>query len=147
MNIKVIYHSKTGNTKKVAEAIAKSISASVEPISENTKVETLDILFIGGGVYWGKVDSTIETFIKKLSAKNVKNAVVFGTFGGMNKAILSMQDLLRKQGINVIDKSFGCKGAVLFTLNLVNHNHPNEEDLKAAKKFANGVVQDIKNTK
>ena len=147
MNIKVIYHSKTGNTKKIAEAIAESIGASVEPISKNIKVDTLDILFIGGGVYFGRADSTTETFIKKLSAENVKNAVVFGTFGGMNKAILSMKDLLRKQGINVIDRSFGCKGAVLLLLNLVNRKHPNEEDLEAAKEFAIGVVQDIKNTK
>ena len=72
---------------------------------------------------------------------NVKFAVVFGTFGGMNKAISSMKDLLSKQGVNVIDKSFGCKGAAWLVL---NRKHPNEEDLEAAKEFARSIVQEIK---
>ena len=64
MNIKVVYHSRTGNTKKIAEAIAESVSASVETISENIKVDAIDILFLGDGVYAGKIDSTTETLLK-----------------------------------------------------------------------------------
>lgn len=142
MNIKVIYHSKTGNTKKVAEAIAASIGVIAEPISDDIKFGTLDILFIGDGVYGGKADSKTEMFIKKLSAKNVKAAVVFGTFGGMTKAITSMKELLREQGVNVIDKSFGCRAKSWLIL---NRKHPDEQDLKAAKEFACNLVQEIKN--
>lgn len=138
-----MYHSKTGNTRKIAEAIAEAVGASVEPISENINLNPLDILFIGDGVYGGKVDSKTEKFIKTLNAKKVKNAIVFGTYGGMNKAITSMKELLMEQGINVIDKSFGCRGGAWL---LLNRNHPNDQDLAAAKEFAQTAVNEIKNT-
>ena len=39
MNIKVVYHSESGSTKKVAEAIAAAVDVSAEPITEDMKIE------------------------------------------------------------------------------------------------------------
>jgi flavodoxin len=50
MKIAVIYHSRGGNTKIVAEAIAKAAGVSAEPIHVPLDAP-VDLLLIGGGVY------------------------------------------------------------------------------------------------
>ena len=142
MNIKVMYHTKTGNTKKVAEAIAEAVGTLEEPISENNNFDITDILFTGDGVYKGKMNAKTENFIKSLNADKIKNVAVFGTFGGQNKAINGMKELLEKQGIKLVDKSFGCKGRAWI---IMNRNHPVEQDLKDAKEFASNIVKEINN--
>jgi flavodoxin len=51
MDIKVLYHSTTGNTKKVAEAIAAEAGVIAQPLTEASGSTSTDILFIGDGVY------------------------------------------------------------------------------------------------
>ncbi|MHB1394576.1 MAG: flavodoxin family protein, partial [Clostridia bacterium] len=125
MNIKVMYHSKTGNTKKLAESMAGALGTSAEQISPNSLVEPIDMLFIGDGVYMGGPDSVTASFIKTLNGRLVKNAAVFGTFGGQKKAITIMKELLKKQGINVLDESFGCRGK---SWAILNRKHPSSDD-------------------
>ncbi|MHB1394563.1 MAG: flavodoxin family protein [Clostridia bacterium] len=141
MNVKVMYHSKTGNTRKLAEAMAEALGIAAEPINEKSIVEPvdepIDMLFIGDGVYAGGSDRITTSFIKTLNGSLVKNAAVFGTYGGQKKAVTKMKELLKKQGINAIDESFGCRGKCWA---IFNRKHPSEEDLKAAKVFAKGVA-------
>lgn len=140
MKIKVIYNSKTGNTKKVAEAIAGAVGTSAEPISPSIRFHSLDILFIGSGVYWGNLNGKTKEFIETLNSKQIKNVAIFGTFGHSQNAIKSMKNLLKKQGINVVDKSFGCQGGFF----ILNSKRPDEQDLAGAKEFACEVVKEIK---
>ena len=51
MNIKVMYHSSTGNTEKLAKAIADTVNAKAEPIGSSaaTISKPIDLLFIGDG--------------------------------------------------------------------------------------------------
>ncbi len=137
MNVKVMYHSKTGNTKKLAESMAGALGIAAEEITENSLVvpidEPIDMLFIGDGVYAGRPDRVTASFIRTLNGSLVKNAAVFGTYGGQKKGITIMKELLRKQGINAVDESFGCRGKCWA---IFNRKHPSEEDLQAAKTFA-----------
>lgn len=137
MKIKVVYHSRGGNTKKIAEVIAKAVGTSAGTIIENNNFDGADILFLGDGIYAGNLDKGTESFIKALTPDKVKNVAVFGTYAGQTKAIDRMKDLLRKQGINVLEDSFGCKGKFMF---FINRKHPDIDDLKAAEKFAKKVV-------
>jgi flavodoxin len=145
MNIKVMYHSKTGNTKKLAESMAGALGIAAEQISESSLVEPvdeqIDMLFIGDGVYAGGPHRVTASFIKTLNGRLVKNAAVFGTFGGQKKAITIMKELLKKQGINVLDDSFGCRGK---SWAILNRKHPSTEDLSAANEFAQSAVKNIK---
>jgi flavodoxin len=141
MNISVKYHSTTGNTKKVAEAISEATGVVAGQISDNTTVEAADLLFIGDGIYAGKVNINTVNFIKTLNGDKVKNAAVFGTYGGQDKAIADMKELLKAQGINVIEDSFGCKGKAWF---FFNRQHPDAQELANAKEFANNVVNKLK---
>lgn len=69
----------------------------------------------------------------------VKSAAVFGTFGHYRKALISMQKLLEKQGINVINKSFGSRGG----LAVLSSKHLGEQDLENAKEFAYDAIKEI----
>ncbi len=62
MNIAVRYYSRSGNTKLLAEAIAKGVG--VEAISvdaANSKIEKeVDVLFIGGALYAYGLDKHLK---------------------------------------------------------------------------------------
>ena len=144
MKIKIMYHSSTGNTKKIAEAIASAANVSAETITENYKLsEPIDLLFIGDGVYAAKMSKKTSLFIDTLNSSLVKNAAVFGTYGGQDKAIVAMTALLKNKDIHVCTESFACKGQSWF---LANRNHPNKADLDNAIKFANDIISSIKNS-
>ena len=143
MKIKVIYHSSTGNTKKIAEIIASAVNVSAEAITENYKLsEPIDLLFIGDGIYAGRMNKKTKAFIDTLDSSLVLNAAVFGTYGGEDKVIITITSILKDKGINVCSENFACKGkAWLFA----NRNHPDKTDLDNAANFANNIVESIKN--
>lgn len=74
MNIEVRYLSKSGNTKKLADAIARELGITAKPITQAVPTNT-DILFLGGAVYWGGINGELKDFIKTLGGKVKKTAV------------------------------------------------------------------------
>lgn len=63
MRVEVRYYSKTGNTKKLAEAVAKA--AGVEAKTTSSPImEGTDILFLGSSVYAAGVDD--EKFVRTI---------------------------------------------------------------------------------
>jgi Uncharacterized flavoproteins len=146
MNIKVVYHSSTGNTKKIADAIADTLSTKALSVSDpqNISSEPIDLLFIGDGIYAGKISKKTAKFIQNLNADNVKFAAVFTTYGGQNKAVDEMKQLLRNKKIRFVSESFDCKGQSWF---FMNRKHPNDIDVNAAREFAKKAVANITNGK
>jgi flavodoxin len=137
MNTKVVYHSKTGNTKKLAEAIADAVGTKAASLADAGKLDAVDLLFIGDGVYMGDMAPETRAFIESLDAKTIKKAAVFGTFGGQLKAVENMKKLLASRGIEVAGESFGCKGQSWFFL---NRNQPTPEALDGARDFAKKLL-------
>jgi flavodoxin len=134
MKTAVTYYSKTGHTKKIAEAIAQAAGCGAVTIAD-ISVDTVDMLFIGGSIYGGALDPSLVLFIGGLDAKKIKRAAVFSTYIKEPKALGLMKDILSKQGIPVKDE-FSCKGQFLF----MNRKHPDSADLEEAKKFAASVI-------
>jgi flavodoxin len=134
MKTAVTYYSKTGNTKKIAEAIAQAAGCTAVPIADILD-DTVDMLFIGGAIYGSKLDPSLASFIGGLDPKKIKRAALFSTYVSADRATGFMKDLLSKQGIPVTG-SFSCKGKFLFW----GRKHPNETDLEDAKKFAASVI-------
>lgn len=142
MKTRVVYHSQSGNTRKVAEAIAKAVNVTAEDIANGAELtDPVDLLFIGDGVYFGNMSKAARKYIDVLSGELIKNAVVFGTFGGVDKATGKMRDLLGKKGIKTGDV-FSCKGKAWLML---NRKHPNDGDLRNAGEFARRIVQALSN--
>lgn len=136
MSTMVIYHSVTGNTKKVAEAIAEAVGCSAQTVKDYSLDESADLMFIGGAIYGGKLNAVTDSFLKALTPEKVKRVVLFATSFKEARALKLMKGLLQKQGITVDDKSFLCKGKFLF----LNLRHPNKTELENAKAFAKIVI-------
>jgi flavodoxin len=140
MNIKVMYHSQTGNTAKVARAIAEEMGVQAEEITEGADIGMADLLFIGDGIYMGKPAEVTQHFIDKLAGCNVRYAAIFGTYGGQKKAIPMMKEALEKKGIIIFDEAFGCRGK---SWAILNRKHPDENDLAGAKQFAKWALNSM----
>jgi flavodoxin len=141
MNIRVVYHTRTGNTKLVAEAIADAVGATAEPIASAHAVAGADLLFLGDGLYAGTIDKKTKRFIESLDPSSAKTAAVFSTFGGQDKAGDILKSLLHRQGITVRPETFGCKGKAWWIL---NRGHPSSRDLHSAREFALSMVETCK---
>ena len=59
MKVAVRYQSRGGNTKEIAEAIAKAADVKAEPIDISID-EPVDVLFVGGGVYAHTIDPSLK---------------------------------------------------------------------------------------
>ncbi len=136
MNIRVIYHSRTGNTKKLAEAIADSVNCTAEPAESNSISGQIDLLFIGGAIYGGQIQKSIKKFIDSLDPGKIKLAAVFSTyFLGKTKAVSIIRKLLTDRGITVAEKSIVCRGKYLFFYS----RHPDAEELSQAGESAKRI--------
>ena len=141
MKTKVMYHSRSGNTKKIADAIAQTLGQVAEAVPSDYPLENVGLLFLGAGVYGGKADKKIVEFIRTLNTSRVKNIALFGTSaGGDSKHLNALKELIKGQGITVVDETFVCKGKFFF---FINSKNPNAEDLKQAQKFAKEVCDKL----
>jgi len=138
MKVHVVYFSQTGNTKKVADAIAEAFTCKAESIDTVSGITESDMLFIGAAVYATynhDVNPAIKAFLKMLDPSKVKTVAVFSTYAfgsSMGNLVRFAKDL----GLNVSEKSFACKGRFLF----FNPGAPGKKDLQNAKDFALRVV-------
>ena len=141
MKAKVLYHSKSGNTAKVAEAMAKATGQATEAIPPAYPLENVDILFLGAGIRMGKVDKKMEEFIRTLTPQRVKNIALFSTAGSPEGAVPAIKKLLEGKGINVLEESFVCKGKWFI---FMDRNHPSRDDLDKATSFAKKMMEKVK---
>lgn len=100
MKYAIRYQSRGGNTKAVAEILAKAFDAEaltvIHPIQKYT-----DILFLGGGVYGGKMDSSLRQFIMQLSPNKVGKIVAFSTTGSMDSTLRQIRKEAKLKEISV----------------------------------------------
>lgn len=103
MNVAVRYYSRSGNTRTVAEHIAKA--AGVEAISVDSYDaalnEKVDVLFIGGALYAYGIDDNLKKYLKELDGDKVGKAVVFSTSWLSKHALDLIKSGLAEKGIPV----------------------------------------------
>jgi flavodoxin len=82
MNICVLYVSHTGNTKRLAEALAEKLRAPMfnAASSAASDVEPFDLLVVGTPVMGLKPAPELLSFVEKLPAAGGKRAVLFSTY-------------------------------------------------------------------
>lgn len=138
MNIAVVYNTKGGSTKKIAAAIAQAAGVDAVQAAPDLKIENIDLLFIGDGVYGGNVSREMQEFVEGLGPQAVKKAAVFGTYGGGESGMNQLKKQLAGKGIELCAASFGCKGKAWW---FFNRGRPNDEDISRAKEFAKQAVK------
>ena len=131
MKFAVRYYTKTGNTKRLAEAVANELGVEALPISEGLN-EQADILFLGNSYYAFTIDPEVRTFIAGLSKDKVGKIVNFGSASLLTSTYKKVKAEAAKVGIPVDEKEFHCKGE----FKALHKGRPNEDDLKAAREFA-----------
>ena len=130
MEFQVIYFSKTGHTKKVAETIASELGVKAEDVKDAELNEDA-LVFLGSGCYGGKPAEIMTKFIEDNNFKS-RNVALFGTSAsGEGMEVKEMENILNTKEACIKGKFF-CKGKFLFT----NRGRPSDEDLDEAKKFA-----------
>ena len=83
MKIAVRYYTKTGNTKRLAEAVAEALGVEALPITEPV-TEPVDLLLLGNSYYAFTIDPEVRTFIRSLDRTMVGRIANFGTAAMMN---------------------------------------------------------------
>ena len=137
MNIAVRYYTKTGNTKRLAEAVAKAVGAEALPISTPIS-EPVDILFLGNSYYAFSIDPEVRTFIRTLDRNKVGRIVNFGSAAMLNSTWKKVKAEADKVGIAMDQREFHCRGE----FKAFHKGRPNEEDLAAAAEFAKSIVNE-----
>ena len=135
MKIAVRYYTKTGNTKRLAEAVAKAVGAEALPISTPV-TEPVDILFLGNSYYAFSIDPEVRRFIASLDKKLVRKIVNFGSAAMLNSTYKKVKAEADKVGIPVDEREFHCKGE----FKGIHKGKPDEEDCRAAARFAKELI-------
>ncbi|MBN1389519.1 MAG: flavodoxin [Candidatus Thermoplasmatota archaeon] len=133
--MQVIYFSRGGNTRKVAEAIADELNVTAVDVASAGAGSGL--VFLGSGNYRGMPGKGLMEFIKKNEFRNRKVALFGTSGGGQGRELLKMEEALVGKGAKVLGKFF-CRGQFIFFL---NHGKPDEEYLDRARKFAREMVR------
>lgn len=135
MKIAVRYYTKTGNTKRLAEAIAKAVGVEALPITAPV-TESVDVLFLGNSYYAFTIDPEVRRFVESLSKEKVGKIVNFGSAAMMNSTWKKVKAVADKVGISMDEREFHCKGE----FKGLHKGKPDESDLVAAAAFAKKIV-------
>ena len=134
MKVAVRYCTRSGNTKKVADAIAEEAHVKAEDI-EVPLPEDVDLLFLGSSLYGMDVDKRVYAFFDE-NTKKIGKIASFGTAASPASSVGAIEKLATEHGIPMADKSFRCYGS----FGMIHRDRPNEEDLKEARAFAGDVL-------
>ena len=136
MKFAVRYYTKTGNTKRLAEAVARAVGAEALPLSSPIE-EPVDILFLGNSYYAFNIDPEVRDFVRSLDSSKVGRIVNFGSAAMLNSTYKKVKAEADKVGVTMDEREFHCKGE----FKGLHNGRPNEEDLQAAAAFARKIAE------
>ncbi|MEE0901186.1 MAG: flavodoxin family protein [Methanobrevibacter sp.] len=134
MKIVIRYYTKTGNTKKLAEAISSAIGVEAKTVDEPL-TEDVDILFLGSAVYAAGIDAKIKDFIKNINV-NVCEVVNFSSAALIESTYKQVKKEVEAKGLKMSEDEFHCRGAFKF----VHRGKPDDNDLKNVREFAKRII-------
>lgn len=154
----IIYFSRTGNTKKVAEAMFETLDGekALQPMDEGQNIDAYDLVFVGFPVQSHSIPYKVETFLKRIPPN--KKIALFSTHGALRGHRLSKEAIeyaaVLTSKARVLG-TFSCRGKIsLHAREALNKSpehrewaemaasastHPDETDLAEAKTFARQV--------
>ena len=136
MKFAVRYYTKTGNTKRLAEAVARAVGAEALPLSSPIE-EPVDILFLGNSYYAFNIDPEVRDFVRSLDSCKVGRIVKFWSAAMLNSTYKKVKAEADKVGVTMDEREFHCKGE----FKGLHKGRPNEEDLQAAAAFARKIAE------
>lgn len=108
MNAAVVYFSRTGNTKRVAEAIAETAKAPAYEISqaEAAKIADVDLLIFGTPVEGASPAKEALAYLQSLPTVSGKKAIIFCTWKlfGNERTMKAIEKELSAKGYETVLK-------------------------------------------
>lgn len=168
MKILVAYSSLTGNTEKVAQAIAAAVGADIKKVGEAGDCAGYDLLLYG---FWVDRSSADKASCDFLSGLHGKRIVLFGTLGApavppYSEKCYANAAASVPEDNELLPEHFLCQGKIdpkiieMFKKLPADHHHamtkesmamfmaaakhPDEADLDAAASFAKNLVAGLK---
>lgn len=135
MKYAVRYYTKTGNTKKLAEAIAETLGVEALPISVPI-TEPVDLLFLGNSYYAFTIDPEVRDFVRSLDKSKVGKLVNFGSAAMLNSTYKKVKAEADKVGVPMDEREFHCRGE----FKGLHKGRPNADDVAAAAAFAKSFL-------
>lgn len=121
----VVYDTKYGNTKLVAESIlegirdVEKIEAAIGSVKEVDveKVADFDLIVLGAPNHMGRPSRTMKKFVDRLAELNLKSkyVAVFGTYAGkirtLDRAVKKLEKIVEKKlpSLNLISPSLSIR--------------------------------------
>lgn len=136
MKAVVVYATKTGHSKKIAEAIGEALKIDVYNVKKPLILVNIDMLFIVGGIYGGKSAPELMCFVNSLESKEIKKAAVITSSASKSGTQADIKKLLADKGIETIANDYKCRGKFLF----VAMGHPNSEEIAGAVEYAKQAI-------
>ncbi len=167
MKVLVTYMSKTGNTRKVAEAIFGEIrdEREIRPIDQVESLEKYDLAFLGFPIHGEGPDKKTVQFLEKHCVSG-RNVVLFITHASPedNPEVQPMLQKFRQaaRGANIVDM-FDCQGQLAKPVKMFmsvmpnakyrrwakednSHGQPDETRLARARAFSREVMNKASET-
>ncbi len=108
MNAAVVYFSRTGNTQKLAQAIATEAKAPIYELSaaDPSKIANIDVLIFGTPVEGSSPTKEAMAYIDNLPAVTGKKAILFVTYKifGNERTMKSVEKALAAKGYETVLK-------------------------------------------
>ena len=133
--IEIRYFSKFGHSERMAKVVGEVTGATPQLVSVPLQGE-VDTLYLGTGVFLGKIHAEVVDFIKTLTPDKVKRVVCFGSCAIIKSPVPQMRKLLEAQGVKVETREFTCRGS----MGPLHAGHPNDKDMKALKEFVKATM-------
>jgi flavodoxin len=136
----VIYSTKSGNTKKVAEEIADELKCPLTEVTKDSDFSTLnlsdfDLVYIGTGIYRDHPNENLVSFLRTAEFGNQKLAL-FMTWLGLRKGDKDVFDkidgILETKGRRLLGNYFECRGDF-------PNGYPDARDFEKARNWAKKV--------
>lgn len=134
MNIAVRYYTRSGNTKKLADAIAEVTMSEAETVAVPLAEKT-DIVFLGTSYYAFDADEAVKQFILN-NKDNIGKIVCFGTSAMMKSMKKPISRVADMAGVIVSEDEFHCRGE----FGPMHKGRPDSKDIESVKRFAEKVI-------
>ncbi len=134
MKIAVRYFTRSGNTKKLADAIAEALGVEAKDLSAPL-TEKVDLLFLGSSVYAYGVDGKVRNYLED-NAMRIGKLVNFSTAALISGTYAQISKIAEQNDIPLAKEEFHCRGSFA----MLHKGRPNQEDLAQAAEFARSVA-------
>ena len=124
VEVRYCSRTKSGNTRRIAEAIAEGAGTNAVSIDDEPKLtEKADVFFLGGAPYANIMAPELRQYAENLDPAMVGRIVLFTTSNWSRRTVVALKKILKGKGITVSEDYF-----YAHMLNI-------DGKLEAAKKF------------